>query len=200
MTTQVSGRVSFTGQMSDLGLGTTEFRMRWATRWALSLGGVPWPVMALLIWIAVLPIIVVVSEWVGVPLLPMGICAGAACVFSVIFIHRLEMPLSPAEKRLAARAVLTGAGTGDPDIDGYALRLLDTRKRLGVSENIALSVVMVLLVVGSILAGITSSAWWLLTLPLDAALGAGLAPYLAIDIDENIRRIEAAIPAEIAPT
>jgi hypothetical protein len=173
---------------------------RWATRWALLMGGMPWPVMAIVTWIAVLPIIVVVSGWIGAPLLPMWICAGAAGVVAVLFVRRRDLPFTPEEKRLAARAVLTGAGTGDPDIDGYALRLLDTRKRMGVSENIALSVVMLLLLAGPILASITSSAWWLLMLPFEAALGASLGPSLAIDIDENISRIEAAIAPENEPT
>lgn len=171
--------------------------MRWATQWALKIGGVPWRPMAIVTWIAVLPILVDVWEWTGAPLLPMWICAGLAGIFAALFVRHLNPPFTPEEKRLAARAVLTGAGTGDPDLDGYALRLLDTRKRMGVSEKIALSVVMLVLLAGPIVASITSSLWWLLMLPLEAALAAALGPYLAIDIDENIRRIEAAIPPEV---
>ena len=59
-----------------------------------------------------------------------------------------------------------------------------------------LSVAMLALLAGPIVASITSSVWWLLMLPLEAAVVAGAIPYLALNIDENIRRIEDAIPSE----
>jgi hypothetical protein len=37
-------------------------------------------------------------------------------------------------------------------------------------------------------------------LPLEAALVVGAVPYLALDIDANIKRIEAATPPEIEPS
>jgi len=173
----------------------------WATRWALSIRGVPSRAMAIVTWVAVLPIVVVLSDWIGSPVVLTWICAGAGGVGALLFARHREMPFTRDEKRLAARAVLTGAGTGDPDVDGYALRLLDARKRIGqVPEQVALSVAILSLLAGPILASITSDVWWLLMLPLEAAIGAGAIPYLALDIDENIRRIEAAIPPEIEPS
>jgi hypothetical protein len=175
--------------------------MRWATRLALLMGGVPSRARAFVTWIAVLPIVVTLSGWMGSPALLTWIGAGAVGVVGVLFARRRDLPFTPEEKRLTARAVLTGDDTGDPDLDGYALRVLDTRKRIGeVPEKTALSVVTLSLLAGPILASITSSVWWLLMLPLEAAVVAGLAPYLALDTDENVRRIEAAIPPEMEPS
>jgi hypothetical protein len=163
---------------------------------ALFIGGLPSRARAVLTWIAVLPIVVVLSNWTGSPVLT-WFSAGVAGVIGLLFARGRDFPFAPGEKRLVARAVLTGAGTGDPDLDGYALGVLDARKRVGqVAEKIALSVVMLSLLASPILASITSGAWWLLMLSLEAALLAGAVPYLALDTDENIRRLEAAIPPE----
>lgn len=174
------------------------FAVQWATRWALFVGGMSARTRAVLAWVAVLPVLVVVSNWLGVPVVLAWISAGVAGVIGLFLMRGADPPFPAEEKRLAARAVLTGAGTGDPDLDGYALGVLDARKRAGrAPERIVLSVVISALLVSPILASITSSAWWLLMLPLDAAVVVGAVPYLALDIDANIKRIEAAIPPEI---
>jgi hypothetical protein len=177
--------------------------MQWATRLALFLGGIPWLVRAVVTWIAVLPIVVVLSIWTSAPTLLTWIWGALLGVVATFIAYRRDRDalFGPEEARLAARAVLTGAGTGDPDVDGYALGLLDARMRVGQApERIALSVVVLLLMAAPIVAGIRSSVWWLLILPLEVALGVGAIPYLALDIKENIRRLEAAIPPETEPS
>ena len=175
--------------------------MQWATRLALYIIGMPSRARAIVTWIAVVPIVVALSDWIGYPVLLAWLCAGAVGIIRGVFSPRRDLPFTPAGKRRAARTVLTGAATGDPDLDGYALRLLDTRKRIGqVPEKTALTVVMLSLLAGPILASITSGVWWLLMLPLEAALVVGAVPYLALDIDANIKRIEAATPPEIEPS
>jgi hypothetical protein len=118
---------------------------------------------------------------------------------SVAHRRNRDAPFGPEEKRLAAR--LTGAETGDPDLDRYALGLLDARSRVGQApERIALSVVLLSLMAAPIVAGIRSSVWWLLMVALEAALAEGAVPYVALDIDENTRRLEAAILPAIGPS
>jgi hypothetical protein len=177
--------------------------MQSATRLALFISGVPWRVRAVATWIAVLPILVVLSTWMGRPVILTWLSGGGAGVLGALYLHRRdrELAFTPDEKRLTARAVLTGAGTGDPDLDGYALGVLDARKRVGQApERIALSVVFLSLLAAPIVASFRSSVWWLLLLPLDAALAVGAVPFLDLDIDENIRRLEAVIPPEPEPS
>ena len=175
--------------------------MQWATRLTLFIGGVPARARAALTWVAVLPVLVVLSSWMDTPVLLAWIGAGVAGVIGLFLMRGADMPLAQHQKRLAARAVLTGMGTGDPDLDGYALGVLDARKRVGqVPEKITLSVVMLVLLASPILASITSSAWWLLLLPPEAVVLAGAIPYLALDIDENIERLEAEIPPDADPS
>jgi hypothetical protein len=165
---------------------------------ALFIGGAPARARAVLAWVAVLPVLVVLSSWMDTPVLLAWISAGVAGVIGLFLMRGGDMPFAPDQKRLAARAVLTGAGTGDPDLDGYALGVLDARKRVGqVPEKIALSVVMLVLLASPILASTTSSTWWLLMLPLEALVLAGAIPYLALDIDENIERLETEIPPDV---
>jgi hypothetical protein len=177
--------------------------MQWATRLALFLGGGPWRLRAVVTSLAVLPIVAVLSIWTGRPVLLTWISGAALGVVATFAAYRRDRDalFGPEETRLAARAVLTGAGTGDPDLDGHALGLLDARMRVGQTpERIALSVVLLLLMAAPIVAGIRSSVWWLLMLPLETALAAAAIPYLTLDIEENIRRLEAAIPPETEPS
>lgn len=143
-------------------------------RWSLFLSGMQSRTRAVAAGIAALPIVVVISRLAHVPGFLAWTVSGAGGIFVVVRARGGDLPLSPSDRRLAALAVLTGAATGDPNIDAYALDVLETRLRIGaLPERIALSVVMVLLVAAPVAVSITSSAWWLLMEPLDAALAAG---------------------------
>jgi hypothetical protein len=168
------------------------FALMWATRWSLFLSAIPTQLRAVMVSIAVLPTAVVVSRLTRGPALSPWLLAAAIGVAGGLLARGTDSQLPPKEKRLAAGAVLTGAGTGDPNLDAYALGVLEGRRRVGQSaERVALGVVILVLLAAPMVAGVTSGRWWLLMVPLEAALVASLIPSLASDIDTNIRRLEA---------
>jgi hypothetical protein len=175
--------------------------MRLFVRWSLFLRGLPgwaWPVIS---WIAGIPVAVLLVKLMhgGVVLLCLVLVSVAV---TTPIVRRSANDLTVAsEKRVVTRAVLLGESTGDATLDAYALDNLEHRRRVGqLPENFALTVVILGIIAAPVLAGIAYSAWWLSMLPVDMSVAAGLVAYLGLDVDHNIRRLQAPRPPGDGPT
>jgi hypothetical protein len=95
--------------------------------------------------------------------------------------------MSSTERRLVARAVLTGISTGDPVLDGHALSLLAHRRNTPMwLERLTLGLVTLSVVIIVFVTAVVISPWLLLCVPAVIAVAASCLPYVLLPVDRNM--------------
>jgi hypothetical protein len=164
--------------------------LRRVTRWSLFTSGAPSRTRSVVSLVAVVPLDVLLVKLMRDGWL-VAVSVSVAAVITVILVDDGDGPMSAGERRLAARAVLCGQRTGDSSLDAYAIEILLRRRRVGqLAESTTMSIVMLGVLAAPVVASISYGAWWLIFIPFDVAVAARFVPYLTLDIDENIRRLE----------